>query len=423
LWEVQSDSRFGDAGVRNKMEGMLRALTSSDTVVHTIDVTGLATSGDASLEGDTKVSVGGGRQSLSAIAADTGGRFYKQANDLSQAFGDILEATQRYYVLAFEPDAAKGPGKFHKLKVRLKGRGQKVSYRIGYTEAAPDASPALRRMEAAEAIAKGMTGGPIAIEALALPYRNADGKVSVPVLLQIDGPSLLERGPGAALPLEVFGYAFDASGKIGDMVALVSSLDLSKVGPKLRASGMLVQANFSLPAGSYSLRFMVRDGEKQRRGFHAMDVTVPAFTDRLLYPPLFMDDPGRWIVVQATSRSGAPVESPLRVGPDAFAPRMNASLANGRSESVCVMTFDGGRSYEAGAQFQIGAQLINAEGGAVRIGKVALTKSVAETDGFRRFVLNVTPTGVPPGEYTFKVKLTEPGTGAVSEAIHPVRVE
>lgn len=423
LWDVDTVSHFGDSSVRNRMEGMLRALTSSDTVVHTIDVAGLALAGDASLEGDSKAPVGEGRESLSLIAADTGGRFYKNANDLARPFDEILDASRRYYVLAFEAESPKGAGRFHKLKVKVATGGYKVSHRVGYTESSPDAAPALRRIEAAEAIAKGASGGPIEIEALALPYRNAEGRTSVPVLLQIDGPSLLERGAGSSLPLELYGYAFDEGGKVEDMVALVSSLDLAKVGAKLKASGLLVQASFNLAAGSHSLRFMVRDGETQRRGFHAMEVSVPAFTERLLYPPLFMDDPGRWIVVQATSRSGAPVETPLRVGADAFAPRMNASLANGRSESVCVMTFDGGRSYEAGAQFQIGAQLINSEGGAVRIGKVALTKAVAETDGFRRFVLDVTPADVPPGEYTFKVKLTEPGTGVVSEAIHPVRVE
>jgi hypothetical protein len=169
----------------------------------------------------------------------------------------------------------------------------------------------------------------------------------------------------------------------------------------------------------------VRDGEKQRRGFHALEVTVPPFVtgQRLLYPPLFMDDPGRWLVVQASSRSGAPVEIPLRVGDDAFTPRIDAILTNGRTDQVCVMTFDGGQTYDAGAQFQIGAQLINSEGNAVRFGKIALARSVAESDGFRRFVLNVTPQEVLPGEYTFKVKLTDPGTGVVSESIQPVRVQ
>jgi hypothetical protein len=296
---------------------------------------------------------------------------------------------------------------------------------VGYTERNADATPGMARLEGAEAITKALSGGPIGLEALALPYRNAEGRISVPVVLQVDGRSLLDRGPGTQLPLDVFGYAFDATGKIVDMVALSSGLDLGKLGPKLEKTGLLIQATFTLPAGQHSLRFMVRDGEKQRRGVYALDVDVPAFDggSRLLYPPLFMDDPATWLVVQATSRSGAPVETPLRVGEEAFAPRIDVNLVNGKTDKVCVMTYDGGKSYEPGAQFQIGAQLINSEGNAVRIGKVALAQSVAELDGFRRFVLNVTPQDVPAGEYTFKVKLTDPADGAVSEAIQPVRVE
>lgn len=426
IWDVQGESRFGDASVRSQMEGMLRALASSDTVVHTMDVTGLSVAGDASLEGDAKVSIGSGRESLSQIAIGTGGRFYKDTNDLAGAFGELLEATRRYYVLAFEPEALKGAGKYHKLKVRIREKGYKVSHRVGYTETNPDASPGmLRQLEGAEAIAKGLSGGPIALEALAVPYRNAAGRISVPVVLQVDGRSLLDRGPGAQLALEVFGYAFDATGKVEDMVALTSTLELSKLGTKLEKTGLLVQATFNLPPGRHSLRFMVRDGEKRRRGVHALDVEVPAFDGgaRVLYPPLFMDDPATWLVVQATSRSGAPVETPLRIGEDSFAPRIDVNLVNGKTDKVCVMTYDGGKSYEAGAQFQIGAQLINAEGTAVRIGKVALAQAVAELDGFRRFVLNVTPQDVPSGEYTFKVKLTDPADGVVSEAIQPVRVE
>jgi len=425
LWDVQSESRFGDVGVRSQMEAMLRALASSDTVVHTIDVTGLVAGADASVEGDAKTRVGAGREALSQIANGTGGRFYRDTNDLGVAFDQILDATRRYYVLAFEPEAPKGPGKYHKLKVRLKGKGYRVSHRVGYTESSPESSSALRRLEAAEAIAKGLSGGPIATEALALPYRNAQGRISVPVILQVDGRSLLDRGPGASLPLEVFGYAFDASGHVEDMVALVSTLDLSKLEPKLKQTGLLVQASFSLPPGRHSLRFIVRDSGTQRRGLHVVEVEVPPFeaSQRLLYPPMFMDDPARWLVVQASSRSGAPVDVPLRVGDDVFAPRIDATLVNGRTDSVCVMTFDGGQTYDAGAQFQIGAQLINSQGTAVRVGKVALARSVAESDGFRRFVLSVTPQDVPPGEYTFKVKLTDPGTGAVSESIQPVRVQ
>jgi hypothetical protein len=403
----------------------MRALASSDTVVHTIDVTGLATTSDASLEGDGKQAIGTGRESLNQIASGTGGTFYKDTNDLGKAFEELLDATRHYYVLAFEPEALKGPGKYHKLKVRLKGKGYKVSHRVGYTERAPEATAAEQRMAGAEAIAKGLSGGPIGLEALALPYRNASGRISVPVIVQVDGASLLERGAGSQLALEVFGYAFDSAGRGEDMVALASTLELDKLGAKLEQTGLLVQATFNLAPGRHSLRFMVRDGEKQRAGVHALPVEVPPFEGgaRVLYPPLFMDDPASWLVVQATSRSGAPVEMPLRVGEDAFAPRIDVNLVNGKTDKVCVMTYDGGKSYEPGAQFQIGAQLINAEGTAVRIGSVALARAVAELDGFRRFVLNVTPKDVPAGEYTFKVKLTDPADGAVSEAIQPVRVQ
>ena len=43
-------------------------------------------------------------------------------------------------------------------------------------------------------------------------------------------------------------------------------------------------------------------------------------------------------------------------------------------------------------------------------------------DGFRRFVLNVTPADISPGDYTLQVTLGDPRTGAVSRAGQSVRV-
>jgi hypothetical protein len=103
-------------------------------------------------------------------------------------------------VIGFEPGAARGAGAFHRLKVRVKGKGRAVSHRTGYSEtAAASRSNLARRLTAGEAIAKEVSGGVLDLRVLAVPYRNELGRVSVPVVLEIDGRSLLDR-PRSTLP-------------------------------------------------------------------------------------------------------------------------------------------------------------------------------------------------------------------------------
>src|SRR5260221_4835427 len=53
LWEVQSDRRFGDAGARSVLDGLYDALARTDTVVHSVDVMGMAAAGALDETGST----------------------------------------------------------------------------------------------------------------------------------------------------------------------------------------------------------------------------------------------------------------------------------------------------------------------------------------------------------------------------------
>jgi hypothetical protein len=143
----------------------------------------------------------------------------------------------------------------------------------------------------------------------------------------------------------------------------------------------------------------------------------------MLFPPLFMDDPAQGIVIDAPSRGSLGPESPFRVAEEAFVPRVRPSLANGRTDRVCLLVYDGGRSYDPGAAFEIKPQLVKADGGAVRLGRVEVVRAVAGTDGFRRFVLSLTPADLAAGEYTLRVRLRDPASGRISEAYQALRVE
>ena len=78
-----------------------------------------------------------GRESLNFVSYETGGRFFRDTNDLGQVLAEVQDMTSRFYILGFQPDRLKGPGQFHKLKVKVARKGTNISHRAGYFERTP----------------------------------------------------------------------------------------------------------------------------------------------------------------------------------------------------------------------------------------------------------------------------------------------
>jgi hypothetical protein len=94
--------------------------------------------------------------------------------------------------------------RIHKLRVR--GAGRSVSHRAAYVVPARSAGldAAALRLAAAEAIAKGMSGGPLSLRLVAMPYRDREGRSTIPAVLHVGGPTL---AAAAQSDLHMYGYA------------------------------------------------------------------------------------------------------------------------------------------------------------------------------------------------------------------------
>jgi VWFA-related protein len=422
-WEVRSGSRFGENQLRTEMQRALRSFSTSDAVVHAVDLSGLAAQGEVS-RAFKEPRQRGGEESLEQITNLGGGRLFKKTNDVNRALAEVLELSRYYYLVAFEPARAKGPGQFHKLRVRAKPKGSQVSHRSGYFERKvyEETTPLEREFEAAEVIAKGVERGEIGVRVMAVPYTSTEGAVTLPVVVEVDGASLRGAKTDEKIGLEVFGYAFDGKGNAVDSVSFTTSLDPAVVGSRLREHGAQLHATFTVPAGKHDLRFLVRDAATGRSGSSWLAVTVPALDQGsgvALFPPLFMGDPKEWLVLHARSARTTGDRSPFVVDQEPFVPRARPRLRNGEAQRVCLLAFDGGVQFDPGTSFEIKPALLDHEGGVVSVGRFQVLRTTAET-GFRRFVLGFTPSEVPPGDYSFRVRLRDPASGRVSEAYQSV---
>ncbi len=420
IWEVQSETRYGDLRLRRGLDDLFQALARADCVVHTLDVTGL----EANLQASRR---GSGRESLIQIAHRSGGQSFKDTNDLASAFGQILDDTERFYLLVFEPGPRLGANRFHRLDVKTDKRGYTISHRSGFTEQAPfeDQSPLYRRLAAADRIAKGTTGGSIVIDAIAVPYKDDTGLISLPLVLEIDALSLLSQSESDSVVLEVLAYAFGPTGAVEDVMAVTTELDVAQARERVTGNGGLqVHSTLSLPRGTNSLRLMIRDRESGRTGFYNREVEMPGFEKGLVvYPPLLMADPDDVLVLRVPARRTPHIAQPFKLRSGAFVPRALPRLTNAKTDRVCVMFHDAGTSTDPDTVYDVRSALLAPNGRAMPNVRIALESAESGTDGFRRFVLDITPTNVPAGDYTLRVQVIDPESGQPTRVFQPIKVQ
>jgi hypothetical protein len=113
------------------------------------------------------------RDGINALAADTGGKAIFNNNDINLGFQKILDDTDTYYLLAFEPPVSYRDGRFRKIEVKLPGHPKyRVRTRKGYF--APDEKQLARaEREQSRLIEAALTSPKEATKLRDLQIRNA----------------------------------------------------------------------------------------------------------------------------------------------------------------------------------------------------------------------------------------------------------
>jgi len=126
---------------------MARALSAANVAMYPVDARGLVGMPHFSAETARPPGVNSlvfatpiGHAVMDMLAQATGGRTFKNTNDVRGALRSVLDDAESTYTLAFAPDANDLDSTFHKLRVKVNRPGITARYREGY-EAVPDATP------------------------------------------------------------------------------------------------------------------------------------------------------------------------------------------------------------------------------------------------------------------------------------------
>lgn len=411
-WEVDSEERYGSTGAITAVEKMLEEFRRADATIQAIDIGGLRAGSDA--QGRA-----GGQDSLFMLADGTGGEFFRNYNKLSGAMGEMLERTSVTYLLSFQAEDLKQDGSYHKLKVKLNGgpRGARLVHRPGFYAPRPfgERSVLERRLEAAEKIMAGRDVGAFESSVLAAPFPGSDGRAYVPVLIEIDGPGILAGNHEGTAKIEIYAYAVAEDGSVGDFLTQTMGLDIQKVEPALRQSGIKFFGDLDLAPGKYLLRVMVRDGNTGRSSVRNVPLSIPELGDTaapVLAMPLFPEEPGKWLVVQEAQGSEERENRsyPFLMHEQPYMPAAQP-VVTGASPARFVLL---GYNLGEGA-VPLEAHLVTEDGERVSGGKISFVEQLTRTTTEAQLVLELDAAAVGPGRYRLIASLDgEGGEGATA---------
>jgi VWFA-related protein len=314
IMTLVSDGFFLNARTANTMNDVRRvvdAATRAGVVIYAVDARGLMTSPlfDASLPSYGNEQPPGVRERVEnsaiealrngpfALANDTGGFMVMNTNDLNVGFQKVLDDTDAYYLLAFEPLEAYRDGRFRKLEVRVKNHPEyKVRSSKGYfaddekaeakaaekeekdrvkieqeraktPEKASKTETTIRNARAWEALASlfPMRGIPIEMSADFLDTGKGVSFALITAHLNVAGLKFDQSNGQHNATIEVLGSVFDEKGKPVDSFSQRLNMNLAPATyQRVMQSGLVFTRRVALKPGFYQVRLAaLREGNKQ----------------------------------------------------------------------------------------------------------------------------------------------------------------
>jgi VWFA-related protein len=235
-----------------------------------------------------------------ALALDTGGFVVKNSNDLSGGMRRVSNESRAYYLLGYNPTDLRRDGKFRKIQVKLrppKGKGLSVRARRGYY--APLEGQVARGPERG--------GDPVIGHALDSPFEIPDVPLRVSSFV-FDEVALDQMSVQLAVEIDVKGLAFEQEAdRSTDALAFLIEAQHRESGEyyrydqkielallpetrrKLERDGYAVAREFTMPAGDYQAKVVVRDLNSGRVGSVVHEFEVPKVGSLRVSTPVLSD--------------------------------------------------------------------------------------------------------------------------------------
>lgn len=410
IWNVNTEQRFGSSTGTKDIQEMVDLFRRSDVRLHAIDIKGVRSNVDAR----DGLSKGSSNEALFMLTRPTGGTVFRNDNNLSAQFGQLLRRQEVIYLLGFKAKEGK-PGTFHPVKVKLVGAKGEVAHRSGYYDTASNMSNLEATLKFSELMMTDTDVKDVPLSVFATPVPGSEGKARVPVVVDAVGAQLLQGITGNTANANIFIYAFDDRGEVLDYMQQRLSLDISKTGEAVRATGVRYVGSLRLPPGKYSLKALMRVDQTGRVGLTTTKIDVPVYGASAVLPPVSVTEMGQWLTLVSPAR-GADAREILTLGERAFVPHARAEVTRGSEHEIALMLR--GIALD---NLAVTPTLIAADGSSKPAALQLAGRTSPDAQGLVKLLFRFKP-DVAPGHYDLRFNVT-PSGGSQTVVSLPVVVQ
>jgi VWFA-related protein len=216
------------------------------------------------------------QDTLTSLAADTGGRAFTDSNDFGEAFARVQRDMSAYYLLGYSTTNTTKDGRFRRIQVRAKRDGLRVEARAGYyaDRDFTHTSRNDRETQLEEQMFAAVSATDLPVMVNGGWFRLAANKYYVPVALTVPGSAVPVANDTDPVSLDVLGMVRDERGfPVG---RFRETLKLPPgTGKTLAGKQVLYQSGVTLPPGRFSVKVVVRENATGLVGSFEAPIVVP----------------------------------------------------------------------------------------------------------------------------------------------------
>jgi VWFA-related protein len=296
---IYFSSGVGKTGIENQsqLKATVNAAVRSNVSFYPIDARGLvaeAPGGNASVasprgtgiltgtsQNSRRASFNDSQETISTLAADTGGKALLDSNDLTLGIRQAQEDIRSYYIIGYYSSNTATDGKYRRVQIKLASNSQaKLDYRKGYyaskTFAKFTSADKERQLEEALTLGDPVSELPLALEVDY--FRVAKDRYFIPISVKVPGSAIgfSKKGSNETNQLDFIGQVRDSSGRLAGGVRDQIAVKLNEANAaQVDRRYMQYDSGLTLGPGNYSLTFLAREGLTGKMGTFETKFAVP----------------------------------------------------------------------------------------------------------------------------------------------------
>jgi VWFA-related protein len=224
------------------------------------------------------------QDSLTTLAADTGGRAFTDSNDFGDAFARAQRDLSAYYLIGYGSTNTTKDGRFRKIEVRVSRRNTRIEARNGYYA---ERDFAHTNRQDREGTLDEQLNAAVSLTDLPLVvgtgwFRQDATRFYVPIALAVPGSAV---PPPAGVTSTATKVSFDVRGVVRDeqgrtVGRIKDTLDVpAGDGGSLAGRLVLYQSGVTLPPGRFSVKVVVRENAGGTIGSFEAPIAIPQLRD------------------------------------------------------------------------------------------------------------------------------------------------